>query len=83
MTMIVIDKAEIRLTPQQLADALRQLSPNELDAVLRQLEQPTWEERLENLLVRVRQRAKQNPLSDQEIDAEVETARAELYANRS
>lgn len=83
MTTIVIDQVQLQLTPQQLASALRQLSPNELEGVLRALEQPAWEERMDSLLARVRQRAMQNPLSDQEIDAEVEQARAEHYPSRS
>lgn len=83
MTTIVIDQVQVQLTPQQLANALRQLSPNELEGVLRELEQPAWGERLDSLLARVRQRAAQNPLTDQEIETEVEAARAEHYQGRS
>ncbi len=80
---IVIEQAEIRLTPQQLANALRQLSPDELEGVLRELALPAWEERFDVLLKRIRARSQQNPITDNEIDAEVETARAEFHQGRS
>jgi hypothetical protein len=83
MTTIVIEQAEVRLTPQQLVTALQQLSPDELENVFRQLELPSWQARLDALLERVRQRAIQNPISDDEIDAEVNTARNEFYSSRS
>jgi hypothetical protein len=82
MTTIVIEQAEVRLTPQQLVTAL-QLSPDELENVFRQLELPSWQARLDALLERVRQRAIQNPISDDEIDAEVNTARNEFSSSRS
>ena len=82
MTTIVIDQVQLQLTPQQLAKALRQLSPNELESVLRELEQP-WAQRFDALLTRVRQRALQSPMSDAEIESEVDQARAEHYARRS
>lgn len=80
---IVIEQAEIRLTPQQLANALRQLSPDELEGVLRELALPAWKERFDALLARVRERAQQSPLTDDEINTEVETARAEFPQGRS
>jgi len=80
---IVIEQAEIRLTSQQLANALRQLSPDELESVLRELALPTWEERFDTLLARVRERAQQSPLTDDEINTEVEQARAEFPQGRS
>lgn len=83
MTTIVIDQVQVQLTPQQLASALRQLSADELESVLRQLELPSWEQRLDSLLARVRERAIQYPLSDQEIDTEIEAARAQHYSSRS
>lgn len=83
MTTIVIEQAEVRLTPQQLVTALQQLSPEELENVFRQLDSPSWQARFDELLTRVRQRADQNPITGDEIDAEVESARNEFYASRS
>lgn len=80
---IVIEQAEIRLTPHQIANALRQLSPDELEGVLRELAMPTWEEQFDALLTQIRARSRQNPISDAEIDAEVEQARAEFHQGRS
>lgn len=79
MTTVVIEQAEVRLTPEQLVTALRQLSPDELEGVFRELEVPAWGERLEALLRRVRERAEQVPISEQEVDAEVETVREQFY----
>lgn len=83
MTTIVIEQAQVRLTQQQLVTALQQLEPDELENIFRQLDLPMWQARLDALLERVRERAAQNPIGDQEIEAEVEAARHEFYASRS
>lgn len=79
MTTIVIEQAEVRLTAQQLVLALRQLSPDELESVFRELDLPAWQARLDALLGRVRERARAVAISDDEIRAEVETVREEFY----
>ena len=83
MTTIVIEQAEVRLTPQQLVTALRQLSPDELESVIRELEMPPWQERFDLLLRRVRERATEFPISDAEIDTEVETVRGQQFDTHS
>lgn len=83
MTTIVIEQAEVRLTPQQLVMALQQLSADELESVFRQLELGSWQARVDVLVSRIRQRALVDPIRDEEIDAEVETARNEFYASGS
>ncbi len=57
---------------QDILQALTRLS--ELEA------QPSWKQRLERLLARVWDRVDRDPISEEEISAEVERARAELYA---
>lgn len=83
MTTIVIEQAEVRLTPQQLVTALRQLSADELEGIFRELEVPSWSERFDTFLRTVREQAEKYPISEQEIDAEVETVREQFYKARS
>jgi hypothetical protein len=83
MTTVVIEQAEVRLTPNQLVAALRQLSAEELESVFRELEVPSWSARFGALLQSVREQAAKYPISDEEIDAEVETVREQSYKARS
>lgn len=82
MTTVVIELAQVRLTPQQLVTALRQLPPDELETVIRALELPDWQSRFDTLLNRIRERAESYPISDEEITAEVESARGQSFDTR-
>lgn len=82
MTTVVIELAQVRLTPQQLVTALRQLPPDELETVIRALELPDWQSRFDTLLNRIRERAERYPISDEEITAEVESARGQSFDTR-
>ena len=79
MPTIVIEQAEVRFTLEQLLAVLRQLTPEERELVRRELSPAGWEGRLDQLLTRVRARVEEDPLSDQELADEVESARDAFY----
>lgn len=82
MIRMIVKNQEIELTLPQFLDALRQLKPEEKNIVRRALDTRPWSARLDDLLARVWAKVEQSPLSDEEIDAEVESVRQTLYDAR-
>lgn len=79
MPTIIIDRVEVLLTLEQLINAVRQLSPEDRERMRRELASPVGLESLETLIQRIRDRAEQSPLSEQEINTEVEVVRDARY----
>ena len=71
-------KSEIDL--KQIEKAIRGLSKKDRLKLIERLTEETWEESFDKLLSRIRARVKRNPITQEEIDEEVETAQREYYA---
>ena len=82
MQTVVLPQAEVRVTLESLLVALRALSPDEQETVRRELSRLTWQARFRDVLDAIRQDLAQSPLSEAEIEAEIEAGRSEHYAER-
>jgi len=81
MAVIVTSEGiKVEITLERLIKALQSLDASERQAVREALESD-WTEELEALLARFRARFQQAPLSDEELDAEIEAGR-EAYFTR-
>jgi hypothetical protein len=80
MARVIVQSQEVELTLPQILEAVRQLRPEEKSIVRRALNDRSWSERTDDLLARVWVRVQQSPITDEEINAEVETVRQALYA---
>ena len=74
-----MSKVMINLNVNELSNAIEQLSQSEKTRLIKKLEKETWSSRFNQLLRRVRQRAKQSPLSEQKISSEIESVRQRRY----
>jgi len=74
MPTLYVESAKIELTLDQLVSVVQALNPSEQQVVRRALDQD-WATELDNLLARVYARFQADPLDDDELDAEIETAR--------
>jgi hypothetical protein len=82
MAHVMVRNQEIELTIAQIIDAIRQLKPEERNMVRRALDDRAWSERTNELLARVWSKVQDAPLTEAEVNAEVETVRQSLYAAR-
>ena len=80
MPKVITQRIELDLTLDQIIAIIRQLGPQEQKTIWRAIEPPGWSQRLEALLSRIGTRVEQWPIAEQDVDAQVEQARAELYA---
>jgi hypothetical protein len=80
VTRIIARQGELDLSLDQVLAIVRQLQPRERELVRRAIEPPPWDQRLNALLTRVSARVEKHPISEEEIDAEVEWARRAIYA---
>lgn len=80
MPKVMAKEVEVELSLDDLLAAIRQLEPEEQEIVRRELELRPWSQRLDDLLARIWARVEQHPISEEEVNAEVEAARAALYA---
>lgn len=80
MPRVKVREAELELDVDQIVEIVRQLPPDEREIVRRAVQPLPWEKRLEALLARVWRRVDHFPLTEEEIDAEVERARSAIYA---
>ena len=83
MPKVIAQRVELDLTLDQVLTIIRQLKPEEREIVRRVIEPPPWSQRLEALLARVWARAERYPITEEEIDAEVELARTAIYTQGS
>ena len=81
---VVLDKVEIRLTVEQVITAIKQLPPLDQALVRKALDisDDEWGQRFDQLLASVRAKvdADTNPLTDEDIEAEIDQVRAERDA---
>jgi len=83
MPKVVAQQVELDLTLDQVLAIIRQLKPEEQQVIRRAMEPPPWNQRLEALLARVWARVERYPVTEEEIDAEVERARTTIYTQGS
>jgi hypothetical protein len=82
MPKVIAQKVELELTLDQILALVHQLKPEEQEIVRRAIEAPLWHQRLEALLACVWARVEGHPISEEEVDAEVERARTAIYTRR-
>lgn len=80
MAKVLVHDQEVELTLAQILEAIRQLKPEEKSVIRRALDERSWSQRVDDLLARVWARVEESPLSEADINAEVETVRQALYA---
>jgi hypothetical protein len=80
MPTVVAQQVELHLTLEQLIAIVRQLNPPEQEQVRQAMALPPWSHRLDALLNRVWSRVERYPIAEEDVDAEVEQTRRELYA---
>lgn len=78
MTTITIPGAEVTLTVEQLIDAFKRLPLEEQQKVREELV-TTWQDKFRVVMDRVAARYEANPLSDEDIEAEIKAVRQERY----
>ena len=83
MPKVTAQQVELELTLDQIVALVRQLKPKEREIIRRAIEPPPWHQRLEALLDRVWARVERFPISEEEIDAEVELARRAIHTQGS
>jgi hypothetical protein len=80
MSKVSAQQVEFDLTLDQVLAVVLQLKPEEREIIRRTIEPPPWNQRLEALLARVWARVERYPITEEEVDAEVELARTAIYA---
>ena len=81
MARVLVQNREVELTLPQILEAVKQLKPEEKSVIRRALDDRTWSERVDDLLRRIWARVEESPLTEADIDAEVETVRQALYSS--
>lgn len=81
MTTVTIPSAEVTLTVDQLIDAFKRLPPEEQQKV-RDALSVAWQERFRTMMDRIASRYEANPLSDEDIEAEIDAVRRERHDSR-
>ena len=76
-------RVQMMSTIDQVLTVVRQLKPEDREIIRRAIEPPPWNQRLEELLTRVWARVESYPITEEEVDAEVELARQAIYAQNS
>jgi len=82
MAVVVTSEGiRVEIALEQLIEALKSLDASERQAVREALDSE-WAEELEALLARFRSRFQEAPISDEELDAEIEAGREAYFARR-
>jgi hypothetical protein len=81
MTTVTIEGAEVRLTVEQLLEAVKQLSAEERARIKRVLDD-AWREEMHQLMSEVSARFEADPMTDEELEVEIEAGRQEAYEQR-
>jgi hypothetical protein len=82
VTRVIARQVEFDLSLDQILAIIRQLQPQEREVVRRAIEPLPWEQRLDALLTRVWARVEKYPISEEDIDAEVELVRRAICVQR-
>ena len=83
MPKVIAQQVELDLTLDQVLAIVRQLKPEDREIIRRTIEPPPWNQHLEELLAHVWARVERYPITEEEVDAEVELARTAIYAQSS
>ncbi|MGA9348691.1 MAG: hypothetical protein WBW48_07790 [Anaerolineae bacterium] len=83
MPKVISQQVEIDLSLDQVLAVVHQLRPEEREIIRRAIEPPPWNQRLEELLARLWACVEHYPITEEEVDAEVELARTAIYAQGS
>lgn len=83
MPKVRAQQVELELTLEQILALVLQLRPEEQEIIRRAIEPLPWPQRLEALLARVWARVERSPISEDEVDAEVERARTAIHTQGS
>jgi len=83
MSQVMLNNVWMELTAEQILTVLRQLPPKEREKVRCELEAEEWKREFRELLARTHARVDQSPVSDEEIDKEVQVVREERRARRA
>lgn len=70
----------IEINAKQLSKAIKGLPMVQRAKLIQELTQTTWEKRFDQLLSRIRARVKKYPITQEEIDHEVEEAKKDYHA---
>lgn len=79
MPKVIAQQVELDLTLDQVLTVIRQLKPEEREIIRRAIEPPAWNQRLEALLARVWARVERYPITEEEVDAELELAQRIIH----
>lgn len=77
------NKITLELNPNQVKELVEKLPIEDKIHLVRKLENETWARRLDEVVLRIRKRFRQNPISDKEIRQICEETRQRLYNERS
>ena len=80
MPTIIFEKQKVELSFEQVLAAVKQLTPDEIARLQSELLDDAWRLRLDKVLKSMRQSVAASPITDAEIDAEVEAVRTARYA---
>lgn len=72
----------VTATKEQVLKLVRQLPPNEREALFEQLHKEFLIQRWDSLLKKIDKRKERHPITDEEIEKEVTCARKEFHKNR-
>lgn len=79
MPTIVLEQQRVELSVEQILAAIKQLTPEELSGLQRELLGETWRARMNLVLDHIRRNVAA-PLTEADIRTEVETVRGARYA---
>ena len=81
MSTVVIEQAKLEIDLNQLIRVIQSLDDEERQVVREALDRD-WMHELDDILTQVHARFEAAPMSDAEIDTEIEAARSESHARR-
>ena len=79
---MMINKISLELNPSQVEALVDKLPAREKIRLVRKLTRQTWAKQLDNIVTRIRKRFKESPISDKEIQQEIEEVRRQIYGAR-
>jgi uncharacterized OsmC-like protein len=82
MSQVMLNNVWVELTAEQILAVVRQLPPKEREKVRCELEAEEWKREFKELLARIHTRVDRSPVSDEEIDREVQVVREARHARR-
>ncbi|HIC94554.1 MAG TPA: hypothetical protein EYP09_09950 [Anaerolineae bacterium] len=83
MSRVILNNVRVELTAEQILAVVRQLPPKEREKIRHELEAEEWKRDFEALLARIHARVDQSPISEEEIDREVQAVREARRARRA